>query len=305
MLSFLVPAYNCEDTVAEAVQSALAQDLSEDAEIVVVDDGSADDTPSVLASLADRHPQVRVHRHPENRGGGAARNTAAAHASGELLYMLDSDNVLPPGCVEAQISALRARGASVASVASLQYFDGATGDRRHRWELAQDRGWSTLRHAFETLQVPAAHGNYLFAREAFDVVGGYEPDLGAMDAWSFGFKQLAHGFDVALAPGTHYLHRIAPPERASYWVREQHKGSNDRNALLAVRRQRERLPTDLRAKVDSLDDRTPFFALVESGAFRPEIGEDAFARHVADASTRQRGSLAGRLRSRAGRLLRR
>jgi glycosyltransferase involved in cell wall biosynthesis len=302
VLSFLVPAYNCDDTVAEAIESALAQQIDEDFEVVAVDDCSEDRTNEVLQGLAGRHDALRVLRHAENRGGGPARNTAAAAAEGELLYVLDADNVLPQGCVQPQLDELRRSGASAVSVGAVQFFDGETGEHRHRWEVAQDRGWSTLRHAFERFDIPAAHGNYLYTRESHEAVGGYEPDLGAMDAWSFGFKQLARGFDVAVARDVHYLHRIDRPDRASYWTRDQKEGRNDRNALTAVRREAERLPPDLRGKVERLRDEDPFFAIVAAGLFRSAVANAEFEQGI-ERLRRQRLSTAGRLRARAAQLL--
>jgi glycosyltransferase involved in cell wall biosynthesis len=305
MLSFLVPAYDCADVVPEAVESALAQRIDEDFEVVAVDDCSPDDTYEVLQGLAAGDDRLRVVRHEENQGGGPARNTAAKNARGGLLYVLDADNVLPEGCVQPQLDLLRSSGASAVSVGTQQFFDGATGEHRHVWEQAQDRGWSTLRHAFESLQVPAAHGNYLFTRELFDAVDGYDSDLGAMDTWSFGFKHLAEGFDVAIASGAHYLHRIDRPDHDSYWTRDQRLGQNDRNALEAIRRRRALLPEDLAAKVDLLEPGDPFFDAVSAGAFRPSVDEPEFLRIVQQArEARQAGpSVASRLRTGVGRLL--
>lgn len=308
MLSFLVPAYDCADVVPEAVESALAQHLDEDFEVVAVDDCSPDRTNEVLGELAARDDRVRVVRHEQNQGGGPARNTAAENARGELLYVLDADNVLPEGCVQPQLEAMRRTGAAAVSVGTQQFFDGGTGDHRHVWQQAQDDGWSTLRHAFESLQVPAAHGNYLFTRELFEAVAGYDSDLGAMDTWSFGFKHLAHGFDVAIADEAHYLHRIDRPQHDSYWTRDQRLGQNDRNALTAIRRQRERLPFDLGAKVDLLEEGDPFFDVVAAGGFRPAVDEQSFEAIVERARQARlealRGpSVAGRLRIGVGRLL--
>lgn len=303
MLSFLVPAYNCEGTVAATVESALAQRIDVQTEVVVVDDGSKDDTHGTLRTLSARHPSIKVHRHSENRGGGPARNTAAANADGDLLYMLDSDNLLPDNCVQAQLNELRRRGADAASVGTVQYFDSGTGEHRHCWDLANDDGWATLRHAFETFKVPASHGNYLFTRDAFERVGGYEPDFGAMDTWSFGYKQLIHGFDVAVTPGVHYLHAVG---HESYWTREEKEGTNDRNALRMVHRHREGLPDDLRVKVELLDQDQPFFAMVDSGGFQSSVAAADFERRLEEIGSTRRPATARRLRERLrGRLLRR
>jgi GT2 family glycosyltransferase len=86
-ITVIIPAYNRADTVARAVASALAQRPSRPAEVVVVDDGSADDTAEV-ARLAG----ARVIRHSVNRRLGAARNTGLSNATQPWIALLDSDD---------------------------------------------------------------------------------------------------------------------------------------------------------------------------------------------------------------------
>ncbi|MFZ0041763.1 MAG: glycosyltransferase [Solirubrobacteraceae bacterium] len=91
--SVLVTVYNRSGQIARCVSSCAAQTF-EDLEIVVVDDGSTDDTLAVLDGLGE--PRLRVVRHSSNRGISPARATAAAHATGTWLVMLDSDWELEP-----------------------------------------------------------------------------------------------------------------------------------------------------------------------------------------------------------------
>lgn len=86
-LSAIIPAWNCATFLGEAIDSALAQ---EDAavEVIVVDDGSTDDTPALLESYGDR---IRVLRQ-ENKGLPAARNAGIGVARGDLIGFLDADD---------------------------------------------------------------------------------------------------------------------------------------------------------------------------------------------------------------------
>ena len=86
-ITVIIPAYNRADTVARAVASALAQRPSRPAEVVVVDDGSADDTAEVA-----RRAGARVIRHSVNRRLGAARNTGLSNATQPWIALLDSDD---------------------------------------------------------------------------------------------------------------------------------------------------------------------------------------------------------------------
>ncbi len=91
-ISVVIPAYNAESFLAEAIASALAQSPPV-SEVVVVDDGSTDDTASLAASFG---PPVIVVRQ-DNRGIGAARNAGVAVAHGDYLAFLDADDIWPDG----------------------------------------------------------------------------------------------------------------------------------------------------------------------------------------------------------------
>ncbi|RMF35308.1 MAG: glycosyltransferase family 2 protein [Chloroflexi bacterium] len=97
-LSVVIPALNEEDGIAEiiervlAVRPALAEVGVEDLELIVVDDGSRDRTAEIAAGYAE----VRLIRHPVNRGYGAAIKTGFRAARGELLAFLDADGTYPP-----------------------------------------------------------------------------------------------------------------------------------------------------------------------------------------------------------------
>jgi glycosyltransferase involved in cell wall biosynthesis len=88
-LSISMPAYNEAATVGTAVKRVLDIRYPCDIELVVVNDGSADDTREVLAAIDD--PRVVVAGHPVNRGKGAAVRTAASLATGDYLLVFDAD----------------------------------------------------------------------------------------------------------------------------------------------------------------------------------------------------------------------
>ncbi|MGC0418501.1 glycosyltransferase family 2 protein [Embleya sp. AB8] len=109
----VVIVYNDADRLADAVCSALDQGGIV-GEVVVVDDASTDGTPAVCARLAAADSRVRVVRRERNSGGcGAPRNDGLAAARAARIVFLDSDDVLPPGAVEALVAAADRHGAQV------------------------------------------------------------------------------------------------------------------------------------------------------------------------------------------------
>jgi glycosyltransferase involved in cell wall biosynthesis len=88
-LSILMPVYNEEDRIADAVKQALDVQYPAEVEMVIVDDGSRDGTAEILRGLGDG--RLKVINHPRNRGKGAAIRTAAEQASGDYMVILDAD----------------------------------------------------------------------------------------------------------------------------------------------------------------------------------------------------------------------
>ena len=101
LVSIIVPVFNGERFVREALDSALAQTY-EPVELVVVDDGSTDLTPAILAGYGDRIRAVRQ----ENLGPSSARNAGLADSSGEFVQFLDADDLLPDDKIARQVEYL-------------------------------------------------------------------------------------------------------------------------------------------------------------------------------------------------------
>jgi glycosyltransferase involved in cell wall biosynthesis len=107
LVSVIMPAYNVEPYVGEAIRSVLEQ-TCRDLEVVVVDDGSTDGTAAVIEAAGAADPRVRLVRQP-NRGLAGARNTAMRMAHGDMFALLDSDDVWEREFLEAQLAILAAR----------------------------------------------------------------------------------------------------------------------------------------------------------------------------------------------------
>jgi glycosyltransferase involved in cell wall biosynthesis len=92
-ISAFFPAYNDAGTIASMVISAMLvlEQLTDDYEIIVVNDGSVDHTPEILDRLAADYPQVRIVHHAKNRGYGGALRSGFKHATKDLIFYTDGD----------------------------------------------------------------------------------------------------------------------------------------------------------------------------------------------------------------------
>ena len=108
LVSAIVPTFNRSELVLDALESLVRQ-THRQVQIVVVDDGSTDDTQAVLHRWSARHPDFQIDIiHQENRGVAAARNAGLRIAEGEFIYFLDSDDLAHPFALAELVEALHA-----------------------------------------------------------------------------------------------------------------------------------------------------------------------------------------------------
>ena len=104
-LSVIIPVYNVEPYLAEALDCIVGQSFS-DMEILCVNDGSTDRSPEILAEYAAANPRIRI-IDQENQGLSAARNRGLEEAHGEFVYYFDSDDLLDTEAFEALVPRMR------------------------------------------------------------------------------------------------------------------------------------------------------------------------------------------------------
>jgi cellulose synthase/poly-beta-1,6-N-acetylglucosamine synthase-like glycosyltransferase/peptidoglycan/xylan/chitin deacetylase (PgdA/CDA1 family) len=175
-VSVIVPAYNEHECIADTINSLLASDHP--LEIIVVDDGSTDDTAAIAESFTD--PRVRVIRQP-NSGKSAALNTGIAHARHEIIVMMDGDTIFEPGTVRALVQPFATP--DVGGVAGNAKIVNRT-SLIARWQHVEYVvGFAIDRRVYDTLRcmptVPGAVG--AFRRAALLEVGGVSDDTLAED----------------------------------------------------------------------------------------------------------------------------
>ena len=189
-VSVAISTYNRAHLVGRAIRSALAQTVG-DFELIVVDDGSADDTPAVLAAVGD--PRLRIARHERNQGISRTRNTALGLVRGEWIAFLDDDNEWTPDYLERQLALAAARPEAdvVYCRARLQYTDRPAVEWGEVW---QGRIFCRLLGVW----VPLMSGA-LIRTAALAAVGGVDERLRATedhDLW----MRLAQRTDFAATP---------------------------------------------------------------------------------------------------------
>jgi glycosyltransferase involved in cell wall biosynthesis len=200
-VSVIVPARDAEATIGRTLEALAAQDVGEEYEVVVVDDGSVDRT----AEIASRAGVTLLRQ--SRLGPSAARNRGVEHASGELLAFTDADCFPSPGWLAAGVRALE----------SVDLVQGAVHPDPAVRPLPLDR---TIAHTRETPLFETA--NLLVRRELFDQLGGFEqwidPEIGKAfgeDIW-LGWRARRAGASIAFAPDAVVHHAVFRRDARQY-----------------------------------------------------------------------------------------
>lgn len=178
VVGVVIPAYNAASTIDETLLSVMSQSYQR-LDIVVVDDGSRDDTAAIAERHAAADPRIRVVRQA-NAGVAAARNHGASSTKADLLAFVDADDLWAPTKIELQVQALLEGGDDV----GLAYCWFAVIDGRS--VVTEDSfcpEWQG--EVFDRLLLSNFVGNgssVLVRRQAFADAGGFEPGLRAANA---------------------------------------------------------------------------------------------------------------------------
>lgn len=201
-VSVVIPVYNAASYVGRAVQSVLTQRDFDSVEVILVDDGSTDDSAKVIDQLAREDSRV-VTLHSENRGPSAARNLGIAQATGRYLAFLDADDWFLPHKLALQTSILEARPA----------LGLVTGDHR----IVNELSGFTLDVVRGVPHVPypvaLAYRNWfapmapLVRMSVAEEVGGFDESLRASEDWDYWYR-CAQMAEIHYEPGVVGVYRL-------------------------------------------------------------------------------------------------
>lgn len=163
MITIIMPTYNRAHTILRAINSIYAQKY-QNWHLVIVDDGSTDDTLKLLELYDD--PRMEIVQHPANRGVTAAKNTGFDHIKGEWFTILDSDDELLPGALDDMLS-VPGRVNPLIDAVVFNCIDVSTGrfsgyGLDHDQYLAVSKNWSRRSGQFFGINKTELLGNYRF-----------------------------------------------------------------------------------------------------------------------------------------------
>jgi GT2 family glycosyltransferase len=181
-VSVVMPAYNAARFLAEAVESVLRQTFS-DLELLIVDDGSLDDTLAIARRLAALDARLNVVA-TANGGPAAARNAALRIARGDFIALLDSDDVIDQQYLSKQLAVLRAcPAASIVTANAINRGGGANFNGQPYWPETSGVQWLTTGDVIG--QEDAVCILSVFRRQVYEGVGGFNPAFSGNEDYEF------------------------------------------------------------------------------------------------------------------------
>jgi glycosyltransferase involved in cell wall biosynthesis len=214
LVSILIPAYNAEEFVADAIRSAMDQTW-ERKEIIVVDDGSTDRTAEIVRGFTSKGI-IFVSR--ENQGASATRNDAFLLSQGDYIQWLDADDLLAPDKIERQFAALREGDDKRTLLCSSwgRFYYRTRGARfvpTSLWHDLSPVEW-LLRKLGEHHYMQTA--TWLTSRELTEAAGPWDTRLHVDDDGEYFCRVIMASEYIRFVPEAKVYHRTSPSSRVSY-----------------------------------------------------------------------------------------
>jgi glycosyltransferase involved in cell wall biosynthesis len=221
LVSILIPAYNASAWIGDTIESALNQTWDK-TEIIIVDDGSRDDTLSVAKRFASSKVSIVTQ---ENQGAAAARNRAFALSHGDYIQWLDADDLLSRDKIEKQIRAAeQTKSKRILISSGWGYFMYRPAKARFvpgpLWCDLSPLEW-LLRKWEHNAHMQTA--TWLVSRELTEEAGGFDTRLLGDDDGEYFFRVIMRSEGIRFVPGAKVFYRASQSNRLSYIGRSRKK----------------------------------------------------------------------------------
>lgn len=147
-ITVIIPAYNCGEYLADCLDSILDQSYPP-YEIIIVNDGSTDSTPSVMEEYSAKYPRIVKCVHQTNQGAAAARNVAIPLTKGDYIAFIDGDDVIWKDYFETLITTAKNHDADIVTCGYQKFFTETDEIKETRDATAWDVDFGGLRHVFQ------------------------------------------------------------------------------------------------------------------------------------------------------------
>lgn len=208
-MSVVMPAYNNRSTIGAAISGVLTQTYP-NVELIVVDDGSTDETASIVAGYSSPVKLLRQ----ENGGSSTARNAAMAHAQGAFIAFCDADDILLPSYLTRNLNAYGSVGGGRRIVMNEAFMLTETG-LVHGRRLIRRRFPAENRQRISILEKNFVPILAVFPRRLVDDVGVFREELAFCEDWDLWVRAILAGWRVIYQGEPHALYRVSESAKST------------------------------------------------------------------------------------------
>lgn len=207
LTSIIIPVYNGAHTICATLESVFRQ-TTEAFEVIVVDDGSTDETLEIVSRIDD--PRLTVVSY-ENAGVAITRNRGVEHASGEYISFIDADDLWTPDKLTRQLAALEDTPEAAVAYSWTDYIDHAGNFIAHDQQVVFSGDVQSELLVRDFLE---SASNATIRRQAFWEIGGFDSSLSGAADWDF-FLRLAQRYPFVAVPHVGVLYRLSSGSMSS------------------------------------------------------------------------------------------
>lgn len=187
LVTIITPCFNSENYIAETLNSVMAQDYP-NWECIVVDDGSTDNSATIVKEMSAREPRIKYLIQP-NSGASTARNKGIKESRGKYILPLDSDDLIHPSYLTKAVDILESHPKIKVVYCDVKLFGDKNKDLIHK-----DYSFKSL--ITQNMLVVSS----MYRREDYDKTNGYDPRMFSSEDWEFWISLLKDGGEVFKIP---------------------------------------------------------------------------------------------------------
>ncbi|MBQ1548060.1 MAG: glycosyltransferase [Lachnospiraceae bacterium] len=266
-VSICIPTYNNEKTIADTLDSVWNQKFSP-IEIIVCDDCSKDNTWDVLQEYKNTHPDTKKRRlkllkNPENLGMAGNWNRCLSLCSGEYIKLLCADDILREDCLKKEINILEHHKDAVLVSSDTVFIDEEENEKGmyHRYPRGgMIHGKEAVLFSIYTRDFLGAPLANTFRREAYEFIGGFDPDFSYIIDYDFFIRMYCHGMVYILHEPLNYFRiredsntgEVLAGEKGSAYVKEHEKLLKKHERLLNLNGAKQGISVGIRKTMNVL-----------------------------------------------------